>query len=108
MKPTHLPSGIDPSAARKCIEHPLGKINDDRSTPVRRDLVERTCWYGKPSGCTNGYCWKSCGNGPWCWTARSGGFGDWYTCSKDSDCKTAYACGQVAGDGKCDSCGCSC
>ncbi|KAI1487359.1 hypothetical protein F5X96DRAFT_672741 [Biscogniauxia mediterranea] len=58
------------------------------------------------SDCTDGYCWKRCGdkNCPWCWTARSGGFGAWYTCGADADCQASFACGQKA-DGDCKSCG---
>ncbi|KAI0839840.1 hypothetical protein F5Y06DRAFT_264757 [Hypoxylon sp. FL0890] len=106
---TTLPSGIDPNAVRQCIEHPLGTSNSDISErDLASDLFKRDCWYGKPVGCTKGYCWKKCGDGPWCWTARNGGFGDWYTCKKDSDCQTSFACGEVAGGRECKSCGCSC
>ncbi|OTA62422.1 hypothetical protein K449DRAFT_382417 [Hypoxylon sp. EC38] len=104
-----LPEGVDPSAVRTCNEHPLG--NDNTGVSKRDptgDLFKRECWYGKSVGCTKGYCWKTCGNGPWCWTARNGGFGDWYTCGRDSDCKTSFACGQSAGGKECKSCGCSC
>ncbi|KAI1392409.1 uncharacterized protein F4822DRAFT_128425 [Hypoxylon trugodes] len=104
MNTTNVPEGVDPSAVRKCSEHPLGRVD---LTGRSVGLVERTCVHGNPGGCDNGYCWKSCGDGPWCWTARNGGFGDWYTCSKDSDCLTSYDCGQKSG-GNCDKCGCSC
>ncbi|THU93338.1 hypothetical protein K435DRAFT_799753 [Dendrothele bispora CBS 962.96] len=33
-------------------------------------LAKRDCWFGKPVGCTNGFCWKTCGNkgdGTWVW-----------------------------------------
>lgn len=74
------------------------------------DVLEKTY------GCQDGYCWEACGqhgSNQWCWTAASGGSGDWITCSADSDCNwpelsSKYGetgCG--IGDG-CDDCGCSC
>ncbi|KAI0385084.1 hypothetical protein F5Y04DRAFT_292595 [Hypomontagnella monticulosa] len=104
---SQLPEGVDPSAVRKCLEHPLGNINSEAVSERGVGLFERDCWHGKPVGCTKGYCWKTCGDGPWCWAARNDGFGDWYTCSKDSDCKASFPCSQKVG-GDCDSCGCSC
>ncbi|KAI0160970.1 hypothetical protein GGR52DRAFT_154080 [Hypoxylon sp. FL1284] len=111
MDLTQIPAGVDLSAVRKCLEHPLGPApNDNASSPLEQrslDLEKRDCWYGKPFGCTEGYCWKSCGDGPWCYTAHNDGFGDWYTCKSDKDCLESYPCGQKAG-GDCASCGCSC
>ncbi|EMR69625.1 hypothetical protein MGN70_011329 [Eutypa lata] len=72
-------------------------------------LGKRDCWHGEKVGCTDGYCWKKCGNdesGTWCWTARNDGFGDWYTCSTADDCSDDQPCSQAV-DG-CDACGCSC
>lgn len=96
-------------------------------------LGKRECWHGEKVGCTDGYCWKKCGNdesgmnslssflitpnetkytnlepriGTWCWTARNDGFGDWYTCSNDNDCNEDQPCSQSVDD--CDACGCSC
>ncbi|KAI1405896.1 hypothetical protein F4819DRAFT_319232 [Hypoxylon fuscum] len=106
MNTTQLPQGVDAGAVRQCIEHPLGNINNRALSERSLGLVERDCWYGKPVGCTDGYCWKTCGDGPWCWTAHNNGFGDWYTCSTDGDCQESYPCGQSTSD--CDSCGCSC
>ncbi|THU83523.1 hypothetical protein K435DRAFT_871193 [Dendrothele bispora CBS 962.96] len=80
-------------------------------------LAKRDCWFGKPVGCTNGFCWKTCGNkgdGSWCWTASNKGTctgcGEWFTCSKDSDCNANMPCGQddPTTPQKCDDCGCSC
>ncbi|KAI1141605.1 hypothetical protein F5Y05DRAFT_423351 [Hypoxylon sp. FL0543] len=106
---TSLPEGVDASKVRQCNEHPLGDENASvAERDVAGDLFKRECWYGNPSGCTNGYCWKTCGDGPWCWTAREGGFGDWYTCTTDADCKTSFACGQSAGGKSCKKCGCKC
>ncbi|PHH75066.1 hypothetical protein CDD80_2651 [Ophiocordyceps camponoti-rufipedis] len=93
---TKLPAGVDPNAIRKCAEHPL-----------RTSLNRRDCWYGNASGCSKGYCYRSCGtpgSGQWCWSANNGGLGSWIGCSKDSDCNTGMACGI----GGCKSCGCSC
>ncbi|KAJ8131863.1 hypothetical protein O1611_g1763 [Lasiodiplodia mahajangana] len=30
-------------------------------------LVQRDCWFGKTSGCTNGYCWKTCDKSSGTW-----------------------------------------
>lgn len=94
---TSLPTGVDPSAIRKCAEHPLG------ASP--NPISKRACWYGKPSGCTKGFCWKGCGGtGQWCWTAFNDGLGNWIGCTNDDECNTNAACGT----GNCKTCGCSC
>lgn len=102
---TALPPGVDPSQVRTCVDHPLSN-----ETIPEPSLEKRECYYGsKDKGCDKGYCWKKCkgsGEGPWCWTARNGGFGDWYTCGADKDCKTSYDCGQSLKP--CGDCGCSC
>lgn len=111
-----LPLDVDPNNIRQCADHPAGKAsaarrraaaqNHDNDAASARMLFERTCWYGKSSGCSGGYCFKSCGaSGEWCWTAYNGGYGAWITCSSDSACSTDQACG--LGD-NCSSCGCSC
>ncbi|KAL8367003.1 hypothetical protein RB595_007897 [Gaeumannomyces hyphopodioides] len=108
---------VDLSAIRKCKEPfaPGESPEVHGTSSVKRDddllanpLHKRACWYGAPSGCSKekGRCWKKCGDGPWCWTARNGGFGSWYTCSNDSDCGTGMDCGQSTGN--CKECGCSC
>ncbi|KAL3952683.1 hypothetical protein VFPFJ_11403 [Purpureocillium lilacinum] len=92
-----LPAGVDPGAIRKCAEHPVA------ASP--NPIAKRDCWYGKNSGCSKGYCWKSCGgNGQWCWTAFNDGYGNWIGCSNDNQCNTNQACGI----GNCKTCGCSC
>ena len=92
-----LPANVDLGAVRKCAEHPLAAF----LSPIGK----RDCWYGKSSGCSNNYCWKSCGGrGQWCWTAFNDGYGDWIGCSNDDQCNTKQACGI----GNCKSCGCSC
>ncbi|PHH93313.1 hypothetical protein CDD83_7098 [Cordyceps sp. RAO-2017] len=93
-----LPPGADPNKVRQCAEHPLGP------TP---NLHRRDCWYGNPSGCSKGYCWRTCGaggSGQWCWSANNGGTGSWIGCKKDSDCNPSMSCGI----GNCKTCGCSC
>jgi hypothetical protein len=114
-----LPQDIAPEQVRHCAEHPLGQIRpgiDDVTTQKTSEegedglvsLKPRACWYGAPSGCSGGYCWKSCGilaaSGEWCWTATSAGLGPWITCNTNADCNTLQACGI----GLCSSCGCSC
>lgn len=102
---TALPPGVDPGEIRTCADHPIG-----HDVPLEGSLEKRKCYYGsKNSGCYKGYCWKKCngsGEGPWCWTARNEGFGGWYTCRADRDCKTSMDCGQAVGG--CKACGCSC
>ncbi|KAF3310803.1 hypothetical protein TWF173_009160 [Orbilia oligospora] len=126
-----LPAGVDPSALRKCAGHPLGHTRDLKKTtytPLTPEEIERAqnveldarsvipalsgraanaCWFGASSGCTDGYCWKSCGNnGEWCWTAANGGSGNWLQCNSANQCGTGEACGK--GCKKSKSCGCSC
>ncbi|OTB11572.1 hypothetical protein K445DRAFT_321952 [Daldinia sp. EC12] len=105
---SQLPKGVDPSAVRTCIEHPLGNSLQESVEKREGALFERACWHGKAVGCTKGYCWKTCGDGPWCWTARNSGFGDWYTCKSDSDCSQSQPCSQSTAGKDCKSCGCSC
>lgn len=113
----HLPEGVAPEQVRHCAEHPLGNIRPGLDTEEQETeggeeglvaLKPRACHYGAPSGCSGGYCWKSCGllpaSGEWCWTAALVGLGDWITCKTDADCNTLQACGI----GLCSSCGCSC
>lgn len=109
--PASLPAGVDPTQLRHCAEHPLGPAADIQKREAEAagaafpELDKRACWWGKSAGCTDGYCWKSCGSrGEWCWTAINSGYGDWQTCSSDSNCKTSMACGR----GDCKKCGCSC
>ena len=97
-----LPSHVSPEHIRACLDHPVGKLLEQKRTD---QLDKRGCWQGNPSGCTRGYCWKTCGpTGQWCWTAYNGGFGDWIKCSNDGGCNTGMACGE----GGCKDCGCSC
>lgn len=119
-----IPQGADPNTVRTCLEHPLHGLDlsaemeadvQERSNEVARrrsdpmdSLEKRSCWYGKPVGCTRGYCWKSCGvpgTGLWCWTAKKDdGSGPWETCKGDGDCSGSMTCG----GGGCKACGCSC
>ncbi|KAI1774997.1 hypothetical protein F4818DRAFT_451936 [Hypoxylon cercidicola] len=107
MDTTNLPEGVGRSAVRKCLEYPLSQANNGSLSERCLDRVERDCWHGtKCFGCTEGYCWKTCGDGPWCYTAYNDGSGDWYTCKSDGDCQESYPCSQAVGGGA--SCGCSC
>ncbi|KAF2664965.1 hypothetical protein BT63DRAFT_428917 [Microthyrium microscopicum] len=98
-----VPEGLNAFDVRACAEHPLDNVVNLGA----RDLsAQETCWFGKQVGCTGGYCWKVCDSGgKWCWTAKNGGHGDWWTCAKDNDCQEGgdYACGIG-----CSKCGCSC
>ncbi|POR32174.1 Uncharacterized protein TPAR_07615 [Tolypocladium paradoxum] len=130
-----LPEGATLGDVRKCADHPLGRDRDlaTASMPTTGDLSSapaaadnlpaettpndagnsgltalegRACEKAAQFGCSKGYCWKTCGNnGEWCWTARNGGSGSWYTCNSWHECGTedSYACGKF-----CSSCGCSC
>lgn len=50
-----LPSDVDASAVRQCVNGP-------GSSPNAPSLEQRDCWYGKDSGCSEtGYCFKKCG-----------------------------------------------
>ncbi|KAK2766264.1 hypothetical protein FQN54_007781 [Arachnomyces sp. PD_36] len=119
-----VPEGADASQFRSCLEHPLGARPQSsdlenrappmsshdmtkRAEPVLRDdVTAQACWHGDPVGCTDGYCWKTCGdNGEWCWTALHEGTGPWYKCSASDQCHEYMACGVGS---SCDSCGCSC
>lgn len=120
-----LPEDVNPSAIRRCAEHPLGRYPglapEDMSDAVNaklfaRDDVEndlvnlkpRACQSGdKDAGCSGGYCWKLCGlaaAGEWCWTAKLGGLGAWNTCNTDKECTAVQSCGV----GTCSTCGCGC
>lgn len=100
-----LSAGATTENVRKCAEHPLTNgtlpgLSEDKENSASK------CYFDAPYGCSDGYCWKACGNnGEWCWTAKNGGTGDWYTCSASTQCgdSDTYACGQG-----CSSCGCSC
>ncbi|KAJ8095425.1 hypothetical protein PM082_023195 [Marasmius tenuissimus] len=120
-----LPEGMTPSDVRKCADHPLGgkprqnaeweslaPMDGPESNITDRSNIEsraaQTCYYDAPYGCTDGYCWKSCGvsgSGEWCWTAGGDGSGPWLTCSSFGDCNANAACGK---GNNCGSCGCSC
>ncbi|KAF3935454.1 hypothetical protein ABW20_dc0108010 [Dactylellina cionopaga] len=127
-----VPAGADPANFRKCAGHPLGHARDlsqTTYTPLTPEQIEKAqnvkldarsvipalsgrgvnaCWFGANSGCTKGYCWKSCGNnGEWCWTASSGGSGPWVQCNSANQCGSGEACGQGCKSGSND-CGCSC
>ncbi|KAL0931075.1 uncharacterized protein CTRU02_213810 [Colletotrichum truncatum] len=120
-----LLEGVDLTQIRTCRDHPLGPGARPSAPPAqgpggsaeaKRDafgemLVRQegtdACWYGDSTGCTNGYCWKTCGDkGRWCWTAWNKGWGNWRTCSKSSDCKKNSDA--EGGEGGCKACGCSC
>ncbi|RAK79651.1 uncharacterized protein BO72DRAFT_373150 [Aspergillus fijiensis CBS 313.89] len=103
-----LPEGVLPSDVRKCREHPLGRNRylESASLAPLDPVDPQACYRDAPYGCSKGYCWKVCGsNGEWCWTAKGGGAGAWYTCSRYQNCGTGtmYACGR-----NCPSCGCGC
>lgn len=75
--------------------------HNDQASP----LGAQACYNGpKQSGCDKGYCWRRCGDGPWCWTAFNQGYGDWILCAEDDDCTSQASC-SVGNDA--DS-GCSC
>ncbi|KAI7776617.1 hypothetical protein LA080_004767 [Diaporthe eres] len=98
-----LPAGVNASDVRKCADHPLGR----RAGP---GLAKRGggCGghAGRLSGCSNGYCWKDCHGidayigqnfGAWCWTAKGDeSYGNWYPCTRDSDCKPSYTCASMS------------
>lgn len=108
-----LPAGVNASNVRKCVDHPLGR----KAGP---GLVKRGGGCGghggRLSGCSNGYCWKDCHGidayigqnfGAWCWTAKGEeGYGNWYPCTSDSDCKPSYTCGRAFTGSYCGRCGC--
>lgn len=115
--------GIDPTAIRRCADHPLGgrgasvditergmsDVNQARDEIGLVDLSTRACWNGLlASGCSKGYCWRKCdltiASGRWCWTATNNGAGAWDTCNADIDCLLTLSCSV----GDCGACGCSC
>ncbi|KAJ5976201.1 hypothetical protein N7481_009908 [Penicillium waksmanii] len=115
-----LPSDVSQADVRKCVEHPhghdrgdlnagsLAPFGDEEKKNPTSSLTERAadaCYNAAPYGCSKGYCWASCGDkGEWCWTARKGGYGAWYTCKTFHDCGyTGYSCGRGGVSG-----GCSC
>ncbi|KAH7149393.1 hypothetical protein B0J13DRAFT_304629 [Dactylonectria estremocensis] len=133
ISPKQLPDGVALTDIRMCADHPLGRNRtldtaegaslapmdtDDVATadiavvPVENTLEERACYKNAPYGCSDGYCWKACGDtakGEWCWTAGLGGAGSWAKCSSWNDCGTGsvnYGCGK--GCAKPFVCGCSC
>lgn len=109
-----LPAGVNASDVRKCAEHPLGRQAGPGGLVKRGGGCGGTG--GKESGCSEGFCWKDCHGidviigqnfGAWCWTARGDeGFGNWYPCTRDSDCKPSYACGKAIMGTYCGLCGC--
>ncbi|KAK6539393.1 hypothetical protein TWF694_009618 [Orbilia ellipsospora] len=128
----NLPSGVDHTQLRKCAGHPMGRDRDLPNaslvywTDEQREKAQNApkldarsvvatlsgrganaCWNGASTGCSKGYCWKTCGsNGEWCWTAANGGAGDWLKCSNGNECTDGSACGQGCFQSK--ACGCSC
>ena len=111
MNTTELGPDVNLDEVRLCREHPMGKTSPyTQPGAVGEDklLDKRSCWYGKEVGCSNGYCFKTCGihgNGDWCWTAHGDtGMGPWIKCLGDSQCSSYATC---AGGG-CKSCGCGC
>lgn len=123
-----IPADASLADYRHCNSHPLGPdrriyANQDLALGIdpspKRDLgavkaagifgrAAQACWWDAPLGCTNGYCWKSCGKaGEWCWTAYNNGVGDWARCERAEDCNSEEACGQGCKEGD-KSCGCSC
>ncbi|KAG7090592.1 hypothetical protein E1B28_009697 [Marasmius oreades] len=109
------------SDVRKCADHPI-KHEDrrktweslapfdhvDTSTGTLTTRNENVCDYDAPSGCSGGYCWKTCeagtpDEGKWCWTAAGDGSGNWLTCKSYADCSVNASCGIG-----CASCGCRC
>ncbi|KAF5569347.1 hypothetical protein FPHYL_2162 [Fusarium phyllophilum] len=131
VPPGNLPDGVEPSDLRLCADRPLvrnrtldpakgaslapleeGDIPDTTPTGASRLFQKRRCYYGAPYGCSDKYCWKSCGakgSGKWCWTATAGGVGPWARCKSWEGCGTnglQYGCGKncvLPGV-----CGCSC
>ncbi|KAI1460256.1 hypothetical protein F4805DRAFT_454683 [Annulohypoxylon moriforme] len=108
-----LPRGMTSSDVRKCAKHPLGNsrvkgegsLAPEDGTDDAATLQARECYYDAQYGCTDGYCWKSCGQpGQWCWAAQGDGTGPWVQCASYKDCGTQFACGKGCGE----KCGCSC
>ncbi|EJD47234.1 hypothetical protein AURDEDRAFT_163842 [Auricularia subglabra TFB-10046 SS5] len=87
-----LPAGVDPSAVRKCKEHPLGRGGPPAkaaASPPTALEKRAQCYFNAAYGCNAGYCWKVCnlsGGGQWCWTAWDKGLGAWRTCERKEDC----------------------
>lgn len=122
-----IPTGADPTLYRHCESHPLGPnrriytntdLLDPDTVPIPdpaalkgADIFGRAaqaCTWDASIGCTNGYCWKKCGNpGQWCWTAYNKGTGDWARCQRATDCNSKESCGKNCKKGNKD-CGCSC
>lgn len=74
---------------------------------------KRACWYGDKYGCSDGYCYRVCGekdDGNWCWVAIGGGNGPWLRCTIRNQCApdAVPAVSLGCGTGECDACGCSC
>ncbi|KAL5698475.1 hypothetical protein ACHQM5_029507 [Ranunculus cassubicifolius] len=70
------------------------------------------CYYESPYGCSDGYCWSSCGpsgSGQWCWLASNDGIGDWLKCAYFTQCVNVgtSTCGKNCQAGS-KACGCSC
>ncbi|KAL5697303.1 hypothetical protein ACHQM5_030855 [Ranunculus cassubicifolius] len=121
MSSNNLPEGINPADVRTCADHPLGRnrsgvqslapmSNADLSVAATNTDPD-ACYYKAPYGCSDGYCWKSCGpggSGQWCWLAAGGGAGQWVKCSTYEQCSLGGAdCGRNCKPGS-HSCGCSC
>jgi len=72
-------------------------------------LTKRECWYGKPFGCSKGYCYKTCGDaGSWCWMADTQ-TKQWVGCGDDDRCRKEFLRGRADCNlGPCKDCGCSC
>ncbi|KAL5725714.1 hypothetical protein ACHQM5_008830 [Ranunculus cassubicifolius] len=124
MSTDNLPEGITSAYIRPCADHPLGhkRAGVQSLAPMSKaDLASRmvqvqpdACYYDAPYGCTDGYCWASCGrrgSGQWCWLAINQGVGAWLKCSSFQQCAGSAAansgCGQNCKEGS-KACGCSC
>ncbi|KAL5725715.1 hypothetical protein ACHQM5_008831 [Ranunculus cassubicifolius] len=123
MSNNDLPEGITSADIRTCADHPLGhrRTGVQSLAPMSEaDFVSRmgqpdACYFAAPYGCSNGYCWSSCGDsgrGKWCWLATNRGAGDWLKCTTHQQCDQRNAaansyCGVncKAGSKACD---CSC
>ncbi|PIA59322.1 hypothetical protein AQUCO_00400313v1 [Aquilegia coerulea] len=77
-----------------------------------RGAHQDACHYNAPYGCSDGYCWKSCGprgSGQWCWLAANNGVGAWIKCTTFHQCNLNlnFGCGKNCKQGS-KACGCSC
>lgn len=108
---THLTISVFAHTARPSADDERGTIpaTSLANSNNINNLVERDCWYGAPYGCSDGYCWRTCGQtGEWCWLAANNGNGAWLTCSNAGQCAPGSVGGASCGKGDCGACGCSC